>query len=91
MSQSVIFEVDYSGSVLFQQLLGSKHPVGITNTKYRAGVQLTLAHGHVDKDQNGRVQGRRFCSQGRVLVRTVLLSPCPSPFGTTVLTSHYSS
>lgn len=87
----MIFEVDDSGSVLFQQLLGSQHPVGITDTKYRAGVQSTLAHGHVEKDQNGTVQGHPFCSQGRALVCPVLLSTCPSPLGTTVLTSHYSS
>lgn len=85
----MIFEVDNSGSSLFQYLLGSKCFVGIIDTKYGTGVQL-LTHGHVEKDQNIRAQGHPFCPQGRVLVHLVLISTYPSPFGTTIVTSHYS-
>lgn len=84
----MIFEVDNSGSALFQFLLGSEHSVDIIDTNYEAGI-VTLTRGHIEKDQNVREQRHPFCSQGRMLVHLVLISACPSPFGTTVGTSLY--
>lgn len=85
----MIFEVDNSGSALFQYLLGSECSIDIIDTTYEAGV-VTLTRGHIEKDQNVRTQRHPFCSQGRMLVHLVLISACPSPFGTTVGTSLYS-
>lgn len=84
----VILEVDNSGSVLFQYLLGSKHSIGIIGTKYRAGVWfLSLMVTWRKVGMSERKDTRSVLREGGLSI-LLCVYLVVGPLSPTVVTSH---